>query len=199
MWLRRSPGSRIRRRAGRRPEIDVTIRRFASKRSRAVLPEVQADVGLVGKVSSGLEEYNGLPKTNFCICNGGGPDLWLRFDQAAAEHDPKGHEVHFWAGALLSGGRRVPGAEITARLSGQTLRDVFGTYTWSFGTNGTFSWGGNGGASGNWLSSGTWLVEDDALCWISDGYEMGCRAVFDWDGILRIAKKDRGLESWGIY
>jgi hypothetical protein len=100
---------------------------------------------------------------------------------------------------VLSGGRRVPGPEITSRLSGKTLQDVYRTYTWRFETDGTFSWGGNGGADGNWMSTGTWRVEDDSFCWTLDGFDLGCRAVFDWDGILRLSKEDTGLEPWGFY
>jgi hypothetical protein len=101
---------------------------------------------------------------------------------------------------VLSGGRRLPGPEITSRLSGNTLQDVFRTYTWRFAPDGTFAWGGNGGSDGNWYSTGTWKVEDDAFCWTIDGFDMGCRAVFEWNRILRLSAKDGdGLEKWGFY
>lgn len=100
---------------------------------------------------------------------------------------------------VLGGGRRVPGPELEERLSGNILQDVYGTFTWRFHTDGTYDWGGNGGADGTWYSTGTWSVKDDAFCWTLDGYDMGCRAVFIWNGILRIADNENGLEAWGIY
>lgn len=102
-------------------------------------------------------------------------------------------------GMILAGGRRIPGEEITRRLSGNTLQDVHRTYTWRFYPSGIFAWGGNGGADGNWYSTGTWKVEDDSFCWTLDGFDMGCRAVFELDGILRLSKKDSGLEKWGLF
>jgi len=100
---------------------------------------------------------------------------------------------------VVAGGRRLPGPEITERLSGNTLQDVYKTYTWRFLPDGTFAWGGNGGADGNWYSTGTWRVEDDSFCWTLDGFDMGCRALFEWKGALRMSGKDSGLEKWGFY
>lgn len=100
---------------------------------------------------------------------------------------------------VLSGGRRMPGAEIETRLSGQTLQDVWQSFTWRFSPDGTYVWAGNGGKDGTWYSSGTWEVVDDTLCWTIDGYDMGCRAMFEWKGVLRMSTPEGGLEPWAVW
>lgn len=100
---------------------------------------------------------------------------------------------------VLSGGRRIPGSEIKSRFPGRTFQDGYRSFTWQFDSDGTYTWGGNGGDDGNWYSTGTWAVKDDTFCWTLEDYEMGCRALFEWKGLIRMSKPDGSLEPWALY